>query len=540
MTVSKFQAVINASLSGAKNGTMLLVVICFWAVSGNILEAGAVESEDIQVALTSDIRSTDPGVNRDANTDTVMMHIVEGLVAYKEDGSTGPLLASSIDISEDEKSYNFHLRRDVRFHNGERLTAKHVLWTWERYLDPKTGWACLASFDGSQGDKIDAIEVVDDYTVAFHLNRPQPMFLSQMAVIHCGAGAILHPDSLNPDGSWNKPVGTGPYMLGDWVRGQYIELDAFPGYARREGPRDGLTGGKDAFAGKIKWIIIRDSAARLAALAKGQVQAMPELPAAEMLQVRRMKDVQIISEPMLVNYGILIQLEDNLLADVRMRQALALSIDRGTVADLVTENVGVANASMIPSSSVFHSDVHKLGADYAPDAVGKLLEEAGYKGEPIRLTTNRRYPAMFNQALLVQAMARQAGINIKLEVIEWATQINRWRSGDYQLMSFGYSARADPYFNYQSIIGDKKTHKTKLWEKPEAIDLLKASATTSDVEERQMIFDELHQMMIKDTPIIVLYSLSDVNAVLKNIEGYRSWVFGRARFWGVQRKEENK
>ncbi|MFC3051835.1 ABC transporter substrate-binding protein [Kordiimonas pumila] len=498
----------------------------------------AAEMEVIDVALTSDIRSTDPGVNRDANTDTVMMHVLEGLVAYREDGSTGPLLADFVDISEDEKTYTFHLRSGVRFHNGDLLKAEHVVWTWKRYLDPATGWGCLASFDGSNGDKIESIEAVGDDAVVFKLNHPQPMFLSQMAVIHCGASGIIHPSSLNADGSWNRPVATGPYMLGKWVRGQYIELDAFADYQSRVEPRDGNTGGKIAYATKIKWLIIRDSAARLAALSKGQVQAMPELPAAEMLQVRRMHNVQIISKPMLVNYGILIQDRDTLLSDVRMRKALAMSIDRTTVASLVTEDVGVANASVIPSSSVFHSDIQKQSDGFHPDRVKRILDEIGYKGQPIKLVTNRRYPAMFNQALLVQAMARQAGINIELEVIEWATQIDRWRSGNYQLMSFGYSARADPYFNYQSILGDRDANKTKLWDKPEAIDLLAESARVSDPDKRQQLFNELHTLMIEDCPIIVLYSLSDVNAVRTSIKGFNSWVFGRARFWGVKRMEE--
>ncbi len=497
------------------------------------------EAQNISVALTSDIRSTDPGVNRDANTDTVMMHILEGLVAYREDGSTGALLADTIDISEDEKTYTFHLREGIRFHNGETLTSKHVLWTWERYLDPATGWSCLADFDGSRGDKIETVYAPNENTIVFELNRPQPMFLSQMASIQCGASGIIHPGSLNADGSWNKPVATGPYMLGKWVRGQYIELEAFAGYSRRPGPRDGLTGGKVAYAPKVLWVIIRDSAARLAALSKGQVQAMPELPSAEMLQVRRMKDVKIISKPMLVNYGILIQDQDPLMSDVRMRKALAMSIDREAVASLVTEDVGVANPSMIPSSSIFHDDIQKQSDGYFPEKTKTLLKEIGYENQPIKLTTNRRYPAMFNQALLVQAMARQAGINIELEVIEWATQVDRWRSGKYQLMSFGYSARADPYFNYQSILGDRSTNKTKIWDNADALDLLEISGRVSDPSKRQDIFDQLHQLMMKDSPIVVLYSLSDVNAVRQNIAGFESWVFGRARFWGVKRIEEN-
>lgn len=488
----------------------------------------------LRVSLTSDIRSTNPGVNRDANTDTVMMHILEGLVAYREDGSTGPLLAGSIGVSADGSTYTFRLRPQLKFHNGAPVTADDVVWSWRRYLDPATGWTCLSDFDGSRGNKVESVTASAPDTVVFRLNRAQPMFLSQMAAIHCGAGAILHRSSLNADGSWNTPVATGPYMLHEWKRGQYIDLHAFSGYRSLGGPRDGNTGGKTAYAAKVRWLIIRDGAARLAALVKGQVDVMPEVPAAEMMQLRRIAGVTLSAKPMLVNYAILIQDQSAPFGDVRMRRALALSLDRTAIAALVTNEVGVANASVVPSSSAYHSRVQSEGADYDVAATRTLLAQAGYRGEPIVLTTNRRYPAMFNQALLVQAMARQAGIRIELEVLEWATQLDRWKAGKYQLMSFGFSARADPYLNYDAVLGDRARNHTKLWDNPAALDLLRAAGETSDPAQRQQSFDGIHKLMVADCPLIVLYSLSDVNAVRSNVSGFDSWVFGRARLWGVR------
>jgi peptide/nickel transport system substrate-binding protein len=488
----------------------------------------------LRVSLTSDIRSTNPGVNRDANTDTVMMHVLEGLVAYREDGSTGPLLADSIAVSSDGLEYTFRLRPQVRFHNGALLTADDVVWSWRRYLDPATGWSCLSDFDGSRGNRIESIAALTADTVVFKLNRPQPMFLSQMASIQCGGGAILHRSSLHADGSWNEPVATGPYLFKAWKRGQYIDLQAFDGYSSRSEPRDGNTGDKHAYASHVRWLIIRDSAARLAALVKGQVEVMPEVPAAEMVQLRRVPEVTLIAKPMLVNYAILIQDQAPVLGDVRIRHALALSLDRTAIAALVTNEVGVANPSIIPSSSPYHSKRQFAGGAYDVARARALLKQAGYRNEPIVLTTNRRYPAMFNQALLVQAMARQAGINLQLEVLEWATQLDRWKSGKYQLMSFGFTARADPYLNYDSVLGDRSRSHTKLWDNPAALDLQRAAGASSDAATRQQLFDRLHELMVADCPLIVLYSLSDVNAVRNGVTGFESWVFGRARLWGVR------
>jgi len=506
------------------------------AALGGAGPARAVEPpRPFQIPLSSDIRSTNPGVNRDGNTDTVMLHVLEGLVAYREDGRPGLLLAESVNVSPDGRRYVFRLRQGVRFHNGAPLTSAEVVWSWRRYLDPKTGWSCLSDFDGSRGARLLSVSAQDARTVAFVLDRPQPLMLTQMAAIQCGGGAIIHPASVNPDGSWRWPVATGPYRLVAWKRGRYIDLEAFRGYASRPGPRDGATGGKVAYEPRLRWLIIRDAAARLAALAKGQVDVMPELPAAEMLQVRRLKGVSITARPMLGAYGVLVQDQDPLLADRRVRQALALSVDRRALAGLVTEDVARANPSAVPTASPFHTRTHDQAPPYDPARARRLLREAGYRGQPIVLTTNRRYPAMFNQALVLQAMARSSGLNIRLEVVEWAAQMDRWRSGRFQLMSFGFTAKADPSLNYDSILGDRAANKSKVWDNPAALQLARAALEASDPRARQADFDELHALMLRDATFIGLFSPPDVNAVRSNVSGFSSWAFGRARFWGVRR-----
>jgi peptide/nickel transport system substrate-binding protein len=102
------------------------------AVSGSVLRS----------RLNADIVSSDPGMKRDANTDAVLLHVVEGLVAAREDGSVGPMLASSWTISPDGKTYRFALRPGVHFHNGAPLTAADVKWSLDRYLAPGSRWRC--------------------------------------------------------------------------------------------------------------------------------------------------------------------------------------------------------------------------------------------------------------------------------------------------------------------------------------------------------------------------------------------------------------
>ena len=126
---------------------------------------------------------------------------------------------------------------------------------------------------------------------------------------------------------------------------------------------------------------------------------------------------------------------------------------------------------------------------YDPARAKKLLAEAGYQGQPIKITTNSRFAVMNDVAVLVQAMAQQVGINITVEVVEFATQLSRYFKGDYQLMVFNYTPYLDPLFGLDRFIGDKTIQADRVWGHPQAIALLAQLAQTSSPEERQPLFD---------------------------------------------------
>ena len=489
----------------------------------------------IVVAMNSDIRTTNPGVNRDGNTDSVMMHIVEGLVAYREDGAPAPLLAQSIDVADDGKTYTFHLREGIKFHNGAALTADDVIWSWRRYLDPKTMWTCLADFDGSRGLKIVSIDAPETRTVLFRLNRAAPLLLTPMAALHCGASAIVHRDSVNADGSWKSPIGTGPYRLDTWRRGEYIELAAFADYASRGGPPDGYAGGKIAYAQKLRWLFIRDDAARRVALIKGQIDVLPIVQVSEFAQIKKLPQVVLKSAPLLGVNALLMQTRDPILADAKFRLALATALDTHAIAEIASGGTGVASASIVPVSSPYFSAAQKKSYEFSLARAKQLLAESNYRGEKIKLVTNRRYPDMYDQSIMIQSMAREAGIRIELEVTEWATALERYQSGNYQLISFSYTSRSDPYLSYDARLGDKNKSKRKVWDDPQAIELLAAAGATADRGECQTLFDKLHALMLEDTPLVVLYCPADVVAIKRDLDGFRPWGVAHERLWNVRR-----
>lgn len=489
----------------------------------------------LSVGLNADIRSTQPGVNRDENTDAVILHVVEGLVALREDASVGPLLARSVDVSEDGTVYTFHLRDGVKFHNGATLSSDQVKWTWQHYLDPKTQWRCLPEFDGRGGAKIVDIATPDPLTVVFRIDQPNGLFLTSMARTDCGGGGILHPDSLAADGSWKSPVGTGPFTLGDWRRGQYIELQRFEGYsAREEGKPDGYTGGKQALAERVRFVVIPEAASAKAALLSHGVDLLPDVTAMDAAELKAHSGLSTSVSPIMAICGLLFQTRDPLLRDVRIRRAIALSLDYVQMVNALSNGMSEPNNSAIPQTSQYYSAAAKQGYRQNADEARRLLAEAGYHGQPITMLVNKRYQQMFDMGVLSQAMAQTVGLNIQMETLEWGTQLERYQSGNYQMMSFSYSARLDPALSFDSLMGDKGKEPRKVWDNPQAQSLLREAVREADTGKRQALFDRLHGMMIDEVPMVIIYNGTTIGAFRNDLEGYRSWPVAKPRLWGVK------
>jgi peptide/nickel transport system substrate-binding protein len=514
--------------------------IATW-VLGALLAAGATPvlaqagpgGGTLRVMVNADLRSTDPGVNRDLNSDTITMHLLEGLVAYRENLSVGPLLAEKVDLSADGTTYTFTLRDGLTFHNGKPLTSDDVLFAWKRYLDPATQWRCLSEFDGKGSAKVVDMQAPDLRTFVIKVEKPSALFLGQMARTDCGSSAIYHRDSLGADGKWVQPIGTGPYVWGEWLRGQSIELVRNPTYKSRPGERDGLTGGKKAIAEKVRFVIIPESASAKAALYAGNIDVRPDFAARDLEEVKSRTDVKVGTHPTMELNGILFQTRDPLLQDVRIRRALSMSIDRDDLIDAVTYGLVKPVQSPIPLASPYSSPLQK--AEWKRDIPGakKLLAEAGYKGQPIKMIVTKRYMSLYDGAVFVQQMAKEAGINIELEVLEWATQLDLYGKGEYQSMFFSFSSRLDAALSFEMLSGPKATQPRKVWDNAAATDLITQAMVTSDHAKRQALFDELQTKFVADLPMIPLWNSVDIAAWRSNVSGYQNWAASMPRLWNV-------
>lgn len=511
---------------------MLLVLAASAAALGTVTTASA--ESTLRIRLNADIRSNEPGVNRDGNTDIVIPHVVEGLVAYKDDVSIGNLLAESVDISEDGLRYTFKLRPDVKFHDGSPLTADDVLFSWKRYTDPKSGWRCLPEVNGETGlAHVLNVEAPDQSTIVYTLEKPSALFLGTLARADCAGTGVYSKSSLDADGKWVKPVGTGPFKWGEWKKGQYIELEKFADYKAQAGKVDGFAGNKTPLVDKVRFAVIPDDSASKAALLSGSLDVIWDVANADIKELSSMKSVKMDKADGMGIVTFNFQTNDKLLSDVRIRKAIALALDVPMMVETVTEGQSKANLSPIPTPSAYHTAVQAVVPERNLEEARKLLAEAGYRGEPIKWITTKHFPILFDMAVLAQAMLQEVGINVEVEVMDWATHQDRYSSGKYQAISMSYSARLDPSLSYDMMSGDKAKQPRKVWDNPEALALIAKSMQVTDTKERQAIFDQLEGMFRADVPMIALYSGVKVSAVRDAVQDYHSWAVGFPRAWGV-------
>ena len=327
---------------------------------GTLLSAGAsaamAQEDTLRVRLASDIRTTEPGVNRDAITDAVLMHMVEGLVGYKDDATIGNLLAKSVDLSEDGKVYTFHLREDVKFSNGAPLTADDVLFSWGRYTDPANAWRCLPDVNGEGLSKVVSVEAPDEHTVVYTLEQPAALFLATLARTDCTGTGIYSKDSLGADGKWVAPIGTGPFNLGEWKQGQYVELVKNDDYVALDTPRDGYIGDKTPLVDKVRFVIIPDDSAAKAALLSGGLDVIPDVANTDVAELSANPAVIVDKHPGMSLSTYNFQTRDPLLSDVRIRKAIELSLDIPQIVEVVTEGLAQPGRSVVPRPSPYFGD----------------------------------------------------------------------------------------------------------------------------------------------------------------------------------------
>ncbi|MBS0224036.1 MAG: ABC transporter substrate-binding protein [Proteobacteria bacterium] len=496
---------------------------------------GMASARELRVANVGDMRSMIPAGTTDPGTQVPQVQIYEGLVTWREDGSVAPMLAADLPtVSPDGLVYTFKLRDGLTFHDGTPVTAQSVVKTWEYYLNPKNNWVCRNYFN-SDTVKIVGVEAKSTTEVAFRLAKPSKVLLTQMARTDCQESAIMAESMVSGDQKPSLPIGTGPFKVVSIRPGQDITLVKFENYKARSEKMDGFAGRKEALVDKIVFVIIPDPAASNAALLAGNIDIWSRIELSYAKALASTPGIKVDSAMTPSTYTLAFQTSKGPLQSEALRQAINYAIDRKGMVDALTEGHATPSSSIIPASSQFYASAAKGGFDYDPGKAAALLKQAGYKGEPVRITTNKNYPMMFETGVMVQGYLQAVGINAQLEVNDFATQFSKYNTGNYDMMTWNYNPSFVPGLVFDRFTGSKKMQASKLWTDPEARRLVDELLDTP-ISQQQPLYAQLQKLYVKDAPMIVWATGEVTSAYRNNVQGYASWPGRLPRLWNVSVK----
>ena len=457
------------------------------------LTAGLAQArDDVTIGMVLEPPNLDPTSGAAAAVDEITYgNIFQGLTRIAADGAVQPALATSWEVQDDGRTYVFHLREGVSFHDGSTFDASDVVFTLDRARAENSTNAQKELFQG-----IETVEAIDPRTVRVTLSAPDGGFAYNMA---WGDAVILDPASA--DQAATAPIGTGPYRLAGWRQGDSIRLEAFADYW---GDTPAITNATFRF--------IADPTAAFAAIMAGDVDAFPNYPAVETLP-------QIESDPRFkviigTTEGETILAMNNAqkpLDDIRVRQAISHAINRQDVIDGamfgVATPIGTHFAPMHPD----YVDLTGLSA-YDPELSKKLLAEAGASDLNLRLALPPP-PYARRGGEIIAAQLRAVGIRTAITNMEWAQWLETvFKGGDFDLtiishvepMDIGIYAREDYYFHYA---------------RPEFQQVMAQLKATVDPDERSALLRQAQELIAADYVNGWLFQLPKVGVADAGLQG---------------------
>jgi peptide/nickel transport system substrate-binding protein len=461
----------------------------------------------LTIGIPTDINTLDPTMGPEVNSLNVAFSVMEPLLFQDAQGNLKPRLAESWEVV-DNTTYIFRLRKNVKFHNGEPFNGQAVEYSWKRSQEKHRA-------NKTNCSTISRIDILDDHTIKVVTEKPDPVLLKRMANVTC---AIFPPKATAAGGDEAaslKPIGTGPYILSSWVKGEHITFKANPNYYLPGVPK----------VETLVWRAIPEAAARVAALQTGQIDIALRIPPHQVATLERDGNLRISSALSTRTYYIAFNNmttgKGTPIMDPRVRQAM----NHGTDLQAIIRSVYNGQAQRVNSligNVQFGHDPTLLPMVYDPNRAKQLLAEAGVpNGFKVGLACPSG--AYANDKEACQAIAgslAKIGIEIDLQIMEsnrfWDLQAKK------QLPPLFFDGVGDRFVDpAQQLRG--VAHPGSNWtafEKKEFTDLIDQGASTVDQEQRKRIYAKLAREMQADPPFLFLWQVKNFEGVRKRVQGY--------------------
>ena len=479
----------------------LVLVVLFFA---GCADTHSADPSIVTVALDQNPDTLDPRISQNAASQHIAELLFNSLVKKNDKTEIVPDLALRWEMP-DPKTYVFHLRDDVRFHDGRPLTSTDVQYTFRSMLDGTVA----TTKAGHPYNLISSIEAPDPYTIIFKLKDVYAPFLWNLAT---GVIGIVQEGAGKDFG--RHLVGSGPFKLVRYVQDQDVVLERNNSYF-----------GKKASIAGLRFRIIPEQIVTALELRKGSLDIALNVLAPDMVEVLKRDPKLKVMQSEGTNYQyIAFNLTDPVFRDVRVRQAFAYGIDREQIIKYLWRRQARPALSLLPPNNwAYNGDVRTY--PYDPERARDLLREAGYEHLTFTYRTNNDNDTARLTASILQQQLREIGVNMQIQGNEFATFFADVIKGDFQVYSLRWlGANNDPdifnaVFHSKSVPpnGFNRGH----YSNRRVDQLIEFARGTLDTEKRRQAYREIQQILAEELPYISLFYMDNVCVYTNRIQGIR-------------------
>ena len=486
-------------------------------------EAGALAETALRIGIAQDPDILDPSIGRTYVGRIVFSAFCDKLFDIDEKLNIVPQLALSYESSADGKEMTIKLRPGVKFHDGEPLDGQAAKFSIERHMTLPT------SFRKSELASVDHVEVVDPLTIKLVLKTPFAPLITQLTD---RSGMMVSPKAAKEEGDkfGLHPVCAGPYKFVERVAQDRLVFERFADYWNKD----------NIFIDRVVFQPIVDATVRLANLKSGALDLIERVLATDIKDVRSDPRLVLSTAPELGYQGLTINIANDknkgaLSQSEKVRQALDLSIDREALNQVVFNGEFTPGNQWVSPQHPYYQQafpVQKRDVEKART----LLKEAGV---PLPIPVDFMVPQGAEEqavAQVLQSMAAEAGFDLKIRVIEFATSFKQAQAGEFQIFQIPWSGRIDPDGNSYVFLHTKAPQNDGGYSNPEADKAMEDARLVSDPAQRKAIYEKMTKVVLNDEPIIYIYHRKLLIAHTAKLEGYRQMPDGLVRVVGLKFK----
>ena len=443
--------------------------------------------------------------------------IFNQLIRLNTKGEIEPDLAESWKISEDGLVYTFHLRKGVKFHDGVECTAEDVKFTFDKIIDPKLNSPFRYLFQ-----LVDNFKAVDKYTFGVVLNKPSPLFIYRLIQPIAPKHLLENSDFKNTSFNF-QPIGTGPFKFKSWSRDDQIVLEYNPDYYEGR-----------PYLDRIIVKTYSDSRQLWSALMRQEVDLVMFIEREDFEVIKKDPEFKAYAFPVDGYFAIVYNLDDPILADMKVRKAIAYGINKKFLIDKIAFGYGLeCNGPFYPGSIGFNPEVKPI--EFNPENAKQLLLEAGWQdlnkdgilekeGQDleIRMLVDERNDTYQKMAMLIRQQLQEIGIKLIVQLYnddrKLTPEFLAQNKSQAQLKLL--HAGADPVQTEVEWFSQNPKENCNLWEYAnfEVDRYFNLAKTTRDEKKRKWIYQEIYRFIYNDQPVCFLYFPFWFHLISKKIE----------------------